>query len=604
MTKDRRHDPKKPPRADRSTARPTDSTLRNLKDFVVEEIELGGVTPVGPSVHKQKKPLAVMPWWRNFMLRIAVTGLALLAVVAALATRTAWPTDETRFLAIAWEMWARHDLLVPHLNGSPTSVAPMFFWLVQLGWSAAGVQEWWPRLIPALFMLASLFIAPRVAALLWPSEEPWARRVPFVLLGSFYWLASTTLLTPDFLTVFFTLLAVHALLWMWRTRDQRVWLLLGLELGLGLLASGSLILLYVLPIALLAPLWTGGTRTMPWSYWYADLFKAVVLAFGIFALWFVPAAARVKVATLAPLLSAPFASHALDLYDGARPWWWLLVLLPAVAFPWSLWPLPWVRLWDIRREPISNGLTFCMLWGTVTVAVFLLSPVRQPQLLLPLAPAFFLAAAWLVLDDRLEKHDHSRLATSMVFPLMLLGGVLAVLPKLPRVEFLPDVLWQLSPFVGAAIIVVGVAAGSLPLPSLSQRVTNMTVTVSVLTTLALLALGWQFNDRHHVQAAAQKIASAQQQGQTVAHVGPYTGQFHFHGRLSHPLVQVSASEAETWVIAHPDAIVVTTVENWQPRTAGTTPLFDQEYTDTRLRLWSTTGLADAAAAASHLPASP
>ena len=234
--------------------------------------------------------------------------------------------------------------------------------------------------------------------------------------------------------------------------------------------------------------------------------------------------------------------------------------------------------------------------------LFLLSPVRQPQLLLPLAPAFFLVAAWLVLDDKLDKHDHSRLATSMVFPLMLLGGLLAVLPKLPRVEFLPDVLWQLSPFVGVAIIVVGVAAGSLPLPSLPRRVTNMTVTVSVLTTLALLALGWQFNDRHHVQAAAQKIAIAQQQGQTVAHIGPYAGQFHFHGHLTQPLVQVPAGEADAWALSHPDSLVVTTVDRWQPLTAGTTPQFDQEFADTRLRLWSTTGLA--AAAASNLPASP
>jgi hypothetical protein len=174
--------------------------------------------------------------------------------------------------------------------------------------------------------------------------------------------------------------------------------------------------------------------------------------------------------------------------------------------------------------------------------------------------------------------------------------VLAVLPKLPRVDFLPDFLWQLSPFVGVTIIIVAVAVGWLPLPSLPQRVTNLTVTVSVLTTLALLALGWQFNDRYRVEAVAQKIASAQQQGQTVAHVGPYAGQFHFHGRLSHPLVQLSASEAETWVIAHPDAIVVSTIENWQPRAAGTAPQFDQEYADTRLRVWSTAGLASAAAA--------
>jgi len=562
----------------------------------VEEIELGGTAPLGPSAGKQRKLLAAMPWWRTLMLGATVTGLAALAIFAALVSRTAWPNDETRFLAIAWEMWLRHDWLLPSLNGVTTAVPPLFFWLVQLGWTVTGVQEWWPRLLPAVFMLLSLWVSARVAALLWPSEERWARRVPFVLLGSFFWLVSATLLTTDFLTVFFTLLAVHALLWMWRTRDQRVWLLLGLELGIGLLASGSLLLLYVLPIAVLAPLWTRGTRTMPWKYWYADLFKAVVLAFVIFAVWFVPAAARAKVATLAPLLTAPFTGHALELYSGTRPWWWLLAWLPLAAFPWSLWPLPWMRLWDIRREPISNGMTFCLLWGTVTVLLLLLSPVRQPQLLLPLAPAFFLVAAWLVLDEDLAKHDHSRLASSMTFPLMLLGGALAVLPKLPRVEFLPDFLWQLSPFVGVALIGVGVAAGWLSLPSLKQRVTNMTATVCVLTTLGLLALGWQFNDRYRVEPAAAFVAKAQQQGLTVAKVGPYAGQYQFYGQLKQPLVHLAPEEAEAWALAHPGDLLVSTLKRWQPHHPAIRSLYDQEFTDNRLQIWSSTGITEAATA--------
>src|SRR4030065_1652820 len=104
-------------------------------------------------------------------------------------------------------------------------------------------------------MCGSLFLAARMARFLWPGQGDAARYVPLALLGGFYWVCSATLLSADLLTVFFTLFALSTVLWMWRTRDLRVWLLLGLAFGLGLLASRRLIFLYVLPVGVLAPLW-------------------------------------------------------------------------------------------------------------------------------------------------------------------------------------------------------------------------------------------------------------------------------------------------------------------------------------------------------------
>src|SRR5688572_11002134 len=77
----------------------------------------------------------------------------------SLLLRPLMPIDETRYAAVAWEMWNRGDFLVPHLNGLPYSdKPPLLFWLIQLGWMAFGVTEWWPRLLPALFSLCNLFL--------------------------------------------------------------------------------------------------------------------------------------------------------------------------------------------------------------------------------------------------------------------------------------------------------------------------------------------------------------------------------------------------------------------------------------------------------------
>jgi hypothetical protein len=286
------------------------------------------------------------------------------------------------------------------------------------------------------------------------------------------------------------------------------------------------------------------------------------------------------------VLIAPISTHALDLYAGSRPRWWSLALLPVLAFPWSLWPLPWLRLWHIRREPISNGLAFCMLWITVTVALALALSWRQPQLLLPMAPAMLLITAWLILDERHAGHDHSRLLSTMIFPLMLFGALLAVLPKLPHVDWLPDFVWQMSPLIGVAVIGVGVAVGGLPMPALEKRVTNMTATVVVLTTLALLALGWQFNAGFDLSQFAGRVGEAQQRAQAVAIVGPYAGELHFAGRLSQPLELLQPDEADAWAVAHPQGLIVSQVGLWQPRTPGAQPLYAQESDNGRLALWS------------------
>lgn len=583
-------------RKKRKSARPasttaagkTDAMLRNLKGFVVEEIELAGPAVSESQQRQYKTPSR---WWRAFRIGIGAIGLGSIAVLAALATRSAWPVDETRWLAIAWEMWTRHDLLVPRLNGAPASVAPLFFWLVHLGWLAFGVEEWWARLVPALFMFGSLFLAARMTRFLWPGQADAVRYAPFALLGGFYWVFSATLLSADLLTVFFTLFALSTLLWMWRTRDLRVWLILSLAFGLGLLASGSLVFLYVLPVALLAPLWSRGTPTMPWKYWYGDIFKAALVGLAIYAAWAVPAAKVMGAANVLGPLLAPLTAHTLDLFAGTRPWWWYLFLLPVLAFPWVLWPLPWMRFWHIRREPISNGMAFCMLWAIATVALFSVFEVKQPQFLLPVLPAFFLAANWLLLDEEHAAHDHSRLASTMIFPLLLFGGLLAVLPGLPRVPYLPEFLWQLSPFVGVGVIVVGVAVGWLPLPGVEARIVNMSVTVVVLTALALLAGGWQLNAHYDPHGAARTLAAAQQQGSAVAHVGAYRGQFHFAGRLTRPLDVVTPEQLELWAVGHPDGLIVTYTNVWEPPLVpGATPLYEQAYGDTQLRIWPVVAL--------------
>lgn len=59
-----------------------------------------------------------------------------------LLTRPILPIDETRYIAVAWEMWVRGDYLVPDLNNIAYShKPPLLFWLMQLSWFLFGGQR-------------------------------------------------------------------------------------------------------------------------------------------------------------------------------------------------------------------------------------------------------------------------------------------------------------------------------------------------------------------------------------------------------------------------------------------------------------------------------
>src|SRR5262245_26876685 len=153
--------------------------------------------------------------------------LAAWALLAGLplALRPLLPIDETRYASVAWEMWTRGDFLVPHLNGLPYSdKPPLLFWLFHLGWWAFGVNEWWPRLVPAIFSLANLFLTSMLARRLWPERPAVARAVPFVLLGFLLWSVFTGMLMFDMLVTFCVLLALLGLQDAWTGGGARGWI--------------------------------------------------------------------------------------------------------------------------------------------------------------------------------------------------------------------------------------------------------------------------------------------------------------------------------------------------------------------------------------------
>ncbi len=560
----------------------TDPRVASLEKLVVEEIEVAGPGRVLPmaAVPKPKRRLAhaaaarVLGTW---------VGLWLLLVLAALFARAPWPLDETRTLAFAWEMWSRGGALVPYLNGVSYVEPPLLYWLIAAGWAVFGVSEWWPRLLPPLFGLGSMAAAGMLARRLWPEHKQVARYAPILLLGTACWSAYLTLALPDMLVVFFVLLAALGMATLWRGQRRSGWLLLGLALAGGLLAGGPGVFVYVGPLAVLAPLWAQGAR----RGWYADLGKALLVAAGTTVGALLLCTGSLTGRYLGALFGYPLPAPDVEFFASAHPWWWYLALLPVLALPWSIFPLVWMRAWHMRRQRLDPGFGFCLFWGWSAVVLLSLLGSKQPQFLLPVLPAFVLAAAYLLLNDDLLSHAADSVLSSMGFPILVIGAMLAAVPGLPRVEALPDALWEMrTGFIGLAIAGIGILMAWLPLLDVRKRIMNITMGGVGLLVVAMLGIGSQFDKLYAVDEVGVHLGAAERQQRPIAHVGPYDGQFHFAGRLRTPLAVLQPDAVLRWCAEHANGVLVTYTEVWQPRVAAVKkPLFEAPFRDQRVSVW-------------------
>ncbi len=517
---------------------------------------------------------------------LLLPALLWLAVVsAALFSRTLWPVDETRYAAVAWEMWLRGDFLVPYLNGETYShKPPLLFWLMQLGWSVFGVNDWWPRLVPALFALANLFLCAHLARRLWPGDRDIGALAALLLLGGALWLLFTGLLMFDMLMVFATLLGMTGMLRAWRERGWSGWLIVGVAIGVGVLAKGPVILLHLLPVAVLAPWWMTEHRPARWWPWYAGIGVGVVVGAAIALSWAISAALAGGPAYADAIFWGQTAGRVATSFAHRLPWWWYVPLLPLLLFPWLLWPPVGRALARVGAYGRDAGVRFCLAWMVPVFIGFSLISGKQPQYLLPLFAAFALLVSHNLLRPPLPARRWPMLPVSLC--LTAVGSALLALPVLTaRFPKLPDWTTDIPPFTGA--VFVGVALALLAIPKSKDnrfRVQALSLAMTVLVVVAHAAIvpaAARANDLHPI---GQYLHTLQDKGTPVAHLGKYHGQFQFVGRLEKPLTVIQLDGIDAWFAAHPDGKLIAYADNWQPPTQAQ-PEFTQPYRSNSVAVW-------------------
>lgn len=470
-------------------------------------------------------------------------------ILSALYSRPPIPVDETRYLSVAWDMWQNNEFLVPHINGVPYSQKPpLFFWAIHLFWWLFGVGEWQARLVAPIFGLISVGLTGQLARMLWPADRDVAAISPFMLLGCSIWALLSSLTMFDTLLTCCCLLVFRYLLEAEREGTIFPWVWISLFLGLGVLAKGPVMLVYVVPPMLLAPWWSD-RHGRSWRWWCGRAMAAIAGAIALALCWAIPAAIQGGAEYARDILLGQTSGRIMRAFAHQKPFYWYALVLPLFLFPWILWRPVWLGWRGFLHERSSR---FCL--AVILPGFFLLSCISAKQIhyFLPLLPLFALAFA------RMANYRISEIGPldrwPVVLPLLLLGIALFI-------------LMQFSPLgkEGGKLAFLPVWLGVIPilssLPLLFFRSPLPVKSVKIIAASYLLfciflhlSLTVPLHNRFQPTEIGEGLRITQENSRKIAVFPPkLSQQLQFAGHLIAPLLLTrSWDELALWAHAHPD----------------------------------------------------
>lgn len=460
--------------------------------------------------------------------------------------RPMMPRNETRYLAVAWEMLTGNHWLVPFKNGvSYSDKPPLLFWLINLVW-LPGVSEYAARLVAPALSLIALWLTGRLADRMRPGGD--FGNAAIAVLGTmvpFYFIAGQTNFDGILMLAMVTCASA---LWRIGTAPQpRLlhWLGFGGALGFGLYAKGPVIFVHVMPLLLGMRWWAG-----PGRFSFTSMLAALLVAIVLIALWLVPAYVTGDAKYREAILWTQSAGRVVNSFAHARPIWYFLEIMPILLFPW----VALIGFW--RTRPLDKAERFAWVWFVGPLILFSLISGKQPAYLLPVMPA----AALLMANRWPERMGKPWIVAGVLGGLMI---TLLVVPGGALGKSIADFLDLRT----ALLVVVPPALGIVAM-MLRPR----------LVWLAVPAIGLALNIAYFAGPAGKimspvEIATilASKDGK-IGHAGPhYHGDFQFAGRLWEPLTVLPDAEAiATFAETNPDGLIVGRLDDglrpdWDPQ---------------------------------------
>ena len=480
-------------------------------------------------------------------------ALSLVLLAITLVVRPVFPVDETRYLAVAWEMWLESDFLVPHLDGALyTHKPPLLFWLIHAGWFILGVNEWTPRLVAPLFAMANLFLTARLARDLWPETPCTDYRAAMILFGFLFWCVFATLTMFDMLLTCFVLTGVIGVLSAYRKPGLKSWGLVGASIGLGILSKGPAVFLHVLPVALVAPYWATTAPACGWKKWYFGIAGACLFGMAVALIWAVPAAVAGGEAYRNAIFWGQTAGRMVHSFAHSLPIVWYLEFLPLLLVPWLLWPHLWRSLASMKMDA---GVRFCLVWLVFAIVIFSLVSGKRLHYLMPEYPAFALIAARALgkTSAALTGRGHWPVAAMLFAAALLIFSIPVVAPL---VKARPWVM-AVSPLWGVGVALIAAALLAWRASSVDAAIRRIVLAMAAFIMIAQAGYFHTAGKNYDIRVMSQRVGQLVAQGEKVVHFGEYRGEYDFLGRIEKPIEVIrSIKELRDWVKVNPQGYAI------------------------------------------------
>ncbi|MBX7146927.1 MAG: hypothetical protein K1X44_06435 [Alphaproteobacteria bacterium] len=488
-------------------------------------------------------------WWAY--------GISLILAVCSLLARPVIFPIETKILFTAWHQWLSEDFL-------PQNVPPLMFWIIMGLWKIFGVYEFLVRLINPFFAFLSIILMGRLMSYFCSNQADryvGVNLTSLIFVGSTVFCIFSTLITYDFIILFFYLAAVICLIKELLHKNFYNMVLFGLSAGCAFLVGGLSSTISLLIILLLLPLISLKESSISQLIsWYFKSFIGFCIGFNIILIWLIPLWISKQD------LSWIWHIHFFSWYEA---WDEIILILLAIIYPWFFWPI----LWDVfmrNRKNFFSDYRYKFAW------LFLISSfsslIFQEHInyfAFLLAPLVFFQTLLLQKKGDEQKEFHGLIPASVILFIGLVFFLLTIVPlahldvvwrKLIGPDGLPIWLDGISLLPGLFLL-----GGGYLISQMSPRhITHQTIQIALLPVLLVVTFSleflfpFSFSKFFDISPIAQHIHMMQDQGHKLAILGKYEGEFDFPGRLKKDLDKIdNVDQALVWATENPQGIIVT-----------------------------------------------
>lgn len=503
--------------------------------------------------------------------------LLITLILAAGLSRPLFPVNETLYTGVAWDMWTQHHILVPIMNGHLyNQKPPLFFWLLDWGWSLFGANNWWPRLLPGLCAAGSMYLALRSAEKLFEKTDNIGLITLALIMGSAYWAYYLPRTRIDQLLCLCVMFSVYGTALAIKTQ-QKGWWWFALGNGLGLLTKGPIVFLFTLPLALLAPRFVDIPAR---QHWHRRLLIATLLALSIAALWALPLLFTHP--EYAKSILWDQTANRLSDHGTVHPWYYYIIRLPLLLAPWFFWPSIWQNKHSTVKDPIERLLRYSLL--ITFLALCCIGP-KASRFLLPALPIFALWLGYRLMQIPYRPWRYQN--DCIAFALLVVGIAVLCTPAITRL-ITPQAIWlsHFNPWWGFVFIALSIVWLFDP-KTLLTTIALLSSTVVIGTTLFYLTIVHAISPLYDLTQFSAYLKQLQLQGHPIAYVGHYDDRFQFLGRLKIPLTVLGYGEETRFANTHPNSYLIE-VKPYTHTVVGH-PILQQRYrSHEQLLLWKAT----------------